>query len=85
MLSGEFRKYRHELIVDNLNNYNSEIPPLYPLENIQGFKITLVCGKGDLLASKPDYDWLHELLKDSNEVRFMEFDEGHQGLIFPED
>ena len=35
------------------------------------------------MASKLDYDWLYERLKTDNKVTFMEFEEGHLGLLLP--
>lgn len=40
----------------------------------------------DLLASPVDYDQTHKELKEfGNEVEFLEFEEGHLGLITPLD
>ena len=85
LLTGEFRKFTYDYVKDNLEAYGqgTEKPPLYNTDNIAGFKISLVCGKGDLLASKMDYDYVRELLSVNNEVVYQEFEEGHMGLLFP--
>ena len=65
--------------------YGEKVPPMYNLENIDGFNITLVCGKTDHMASKIDYDWVAELLKPKNKVIVQEFEEGHVGVVMPAD
>jgi len=56
------------------------------MENIQGFNIVLVCGKGDLLVSPDDYNWLKdELINNGNNVEFLEYQQGHLGLVMPKD
>ena len=61
-------------------------PPFYKLENIKGFKISLVCGKGDMLASPDDYKAVRDMLvKNGNEVEFKEYNLGHVGLVIPKD
>jgi hypothetical protein len=54
------------------------------LGNIQGFKITLVCGTNDLQSSPGDYNWLHDQLKSANQVDFWEYELGHTSLVTPE-
>ena len=62
VLTGEYRKYKYDTVIENQKKYGTNEPPLYNLDNIKGFNICLVCGKGDLLASKKDYDWVYEEL-----------------------
>ena len=46
----------------------------------------MICGKGDLLVSPEDYNWLHEeLIENGNDVNFFEYDIGHQGVQLPVD
>jgi hypothetical protein len=35
---------------------------MYELNKIVGFKISLICGMTDLLASPVDYNWLKDIL-----------------------
>ena len=60
--SGKFQKYKYDTKEENLEKYGSEEPPLFNTNNITDFNITLVCGQGDLLANKTDYDYLNQLL-----------------------
>ena len=69
VVSGEFKKYDYGSAEENIKAYGQETPPIYNTSNISGFKITLVCGKTDHMASKPDYDWVAELLKPNNEIK----------------
>lgn len=81
--SGEFRKFKYETEEENIQEYGTSEPPLYDMEQIQGYEICLACGEGDLMISKKDYTWLYETIKDRNYVSFMEFREGHLGLLIP--
>lgn len=83
MLDGDFRKYDHGSPEANLAKHGSETPPLYNLDNISGFKITLVCGKGDHMASPGDYNWLRARLAPKNDLSFFEYEEGHTALLMP--
>lgn len=48
--------------------------------------IGLFFGKGDLLVSTGDYEWLRdELLKRKNCCFYKEYDLGHLGLVMPKD
>ncbi len=60
MLTGEFKQYQYDTEVENIKKYGTDKPPAYNLDNISGFNICMVCGKGDLLASKTDYDWVYD-------------------------
>lgn len=85
LMTGEFKKYDYESAEGNQAAYGQDTPPEYNLSDITGFNITLVCGKGDLLCSGPDYKWLHDLLaSNGNTIDFMETDLGHLGLLIPE-
>ena len=53
-------------MIYNKNRYGQAKPPLYNLDNIKGFNISLICGTGDLLASPPDYNWLNTKLAPNN-------------------
>ena len=65
--------------------YGQENPPDYPLENIKGFKLLLVGGKNDLLASPADYYWLMEQLKGNEDTTLIELELGHTSLVTPVD
>ena len=54
-----------------------------PLEKISGFKLLLVGGTNDLLASPADYYWLMEQLADNEETTLMELELGHTSLVTP--
>ena len=84
-LSGDFQKYDYGSEELNIEMYGQAVPPMYNLDNISGFNITLVCGKTDHLASKGDYDWVAELLRAKNTVTMQEFEEGHLGVVMPAD
>ena len=79
----EFRKFDYGSAEKNRVKYGQDKPPTYNLENIKGVNIALVCGKTDTLTDKPEYDWAHSYLKKRNNVEFLEFPEGHFGLMIP--
>jgi len=82
---GKFRRldYGREI---NIQKYGTEDPPEYDLKKISGNKISLVCGKTDLLASPLDYTKLRDVMtENNNDVDFQEYEEGHIGLIVPKD
>ena len=63
--------------------YGQAYPPHYNLKNVKDHKISLFCGKGDLLVSPDDYNWLNEELSENgNKVSFHEYDIGHQGPVY---
>ena len=62
-IHGEFKKYDYESEELNLKAYGQTEPPHYEVKKINGFKISLICGSGDLLASPPDYYWLYDVLE----------------------
>ena len=80
---GEFRKDDHGSAEANLDKHGSETPPLYNLDNINGFNITMICGKGDHMASPGDYTWLRGALSPNNDLSFFEYEEGHTALLIP--
>ena len=84
MLTGEYKKLDRGSPEENLKKYGQETPPNYDLDKIEDINFVLVCGKSDLLASPPDYEWLKEELSKKNKVDFLEFEEGHLALVFPE-
>ena len=55
------------------------------MENISDLNLLMICGTEDLLASPKDYIWLHDQLKDRNNITFKEYDLGHTGLMMPKD
>ena len=56
----------------------------YNLKNVKGLDILMICGTNDNLASPTDYNWLREeLINNGNKVDFMEFPNGHVGLLMP--
>ena len=59
MKSKEFKRFDMGSEDLNMKRYGQVKPPLYNLDEIKGFNISLICGSGDLLASPPDYNWLH--------------------------
>ena len=63
--------------------YGQDTPPDYPLETICGFKLLLVGGKNDLLASPADYHWLMGQLKGNEDTTLMELELGHTSLVTP--
>lgn len=82
---GGFRKFRFDTPEENMAAYGQENPPDYPLENIKGFKLLLVGGKNDLLASPADYYWLMEQLKGNEDTTLIELELGHTSLVTPVD
>lgn len=84
-MTGEFRKYNYESSRKNIAKYGQAEPPFFDTQNIRGFKITLVCGKGDLLASPQDYTYLKDILAPMNDLNFFEYDEGHLAILMPKD
>ena len=80
-LSGKFAKYKSE---NHLGPVAQEEPPEYDISEIKGCKISLICGKGDLLAGPADYYKVYEELKAENDVEFQEFPHGHVALLMPE-
>lgn len=86
MRDGEFKKFDFKSVDKNQEVYGQDEPPQYDLKAIDGHKITMVCGTDDLLVSPDDYNWLYEELADNgNQVNFLEYQLGHQGLQFPKD
>lgn len=85
LMTGEFKKYDFENDEENLKAYGQPSPPHYNINNISGFKIILICGTQDLLASPTDYTWLAQELSKRNNVDFTEYDLGHLGLMMPVD
>lgn len=65
MRHGEFKKFDYGDPEKNMEAYGFEEPPLYDLHKISGYNITMVCGKGDLLVSPKDYEWLCQELHDA--------------------
>ena len=80
-----FTKYDFLDPAENLKRYGQEEAPAYNWENISGFKITLIVGKTDLLASPLDTTKVKEVFteKGASSMNFHEFPHGHMGLLYP--
>ena len=83
LLTGEFKKLDLGSDLANFKKYGQSDPPTYNLDNIKDFKIVLVCGLTDLLSSPGDYNWLNEKLQENNQIKFLEYECGHLGLLLP--
>lgn len=55
LITDEFKKFDYKTPELNQKKYGQDTPPFYEWEKISGFKIALICGKSDLLASPKDY------------------------------
>ena len=83
--TGEFKKFDYGKEKNN-EKYGQDEPPFYDLFNVKDFNILMVCGKTDLLASPVDYHRLKkELTSNGNTLEFREYEEGHLGVLMPED
>jgi hypothetical protein len=84
--SGEFKKLDLGSDLLNFRKYGTSTVPHYDLKKINNFKISLICGKTDLLSSPGDYNWLNEeLIEYGNQMNFQEYECGHIGLILPKE
>jgi homoserine acetyltransferase len=84
VVTGEFKKYDYDDAEENIKRYGQPEPPQYNLKNIKGIDILMICGTKDNLASPTDYQWLREeLINNGNKVDFLEFPNGHVGLLMP--
>jgi hypothetical protein len=60
----DFKMYDYENEEKNKKMYGGSItPPLYPKERLRDFKIVMICGQTDRLATPKDYLYLKDLLK----------------------
>ena len=77
--------YDYENEEKNMKMYGgSTTPPLYPKERLRDFKIVMLCGKTDRLATPKDYLYLKKLLESQNCLAaFKETELGHIGLLNP--
>lgn len=77
--------YDYESEEKNKKMYGgSATPPLYPKDRLRDFKIVMVCGKTDRLATPKDYYYLKGLLESQNCLAaFKETELGHIGLLNP--
>ena len=84
-ITDEFKKYDFGSAELNQKKYGEDTPPLYDWKAISGFKIALICGTGDLLASPKDYKQINDAFVESglNEVYYHEYPQGHLGLVCP--
>ena len=88
IVSGKFAQYHYDTEKENKDKYGlfyemEKEPPQYDLSKIQGIKISLICGKGDLLAQPADYKRVYEELQENNQVQMHEFPHGHIGMLIP--
>ena len=78
--------FRHPTPEENMKAYGQAEPPEYELHNIEGFKLRLITGTKDLMASPDDYNWLKEQLCIRNEdTEMWEYELGHSSLVTPVD
>lgn len=77
--------YDYEDEALNMEKYGQSTPPHFNLDNIKDFDIIMVCGLGDLVTSKKDYTWVKNRLAEANKLTFMQFEEGHVGLLISGD
>ena len=77
--------YDHESEEKNMEKYGQPTPPEFDIDNIKDFNIVMVCGLSDLVTSKKDYDWVKNRLAPTNKLTFMQFEEGHLGLLISGD
>lgn len=71
---------------ENMRQYGHQEARDYDFTKIEGVPIALFCGKGDLLASPPNYLWLRDQLEEHSPDSmcfFKEYDLGHMALIIP--
>jgi hypothetical protein len=83
--SDEFKKYDYGSDAANFKKYGMIEPPHYDLDKVSDFNIVLVCGKSDKLSVQKDYVRAKALLEKNNQVKMLEYECGHIGLIMPKD
>lgn len=68
----------------NNQYYGQPTPPEYPTSKIEGFKIVLIVGDTDLLATPEDAEEIKTLLEGQNSLlKHVLTPHGHMGLLSP--
>ena len=64
--------------------YGQPSPPEYPTSKIQDFKIALIVGETDLLATPEDASQIRSILESQNSLtKYVLTPHGHMGLLSP--